>query len=144
MDRDGADAVVQIFTQLTHLNRFICLAIGRCDQTAVGLVGGLPAHWTHFLVLQRGLKAWMRSAITSLPVPLSPVISTATSLGAMRSTVRTTSRITTLWNTGEAVPLMVSSARRSMLVSSVCWCFSRALVTSANSFSDWKGLERKL
>ena len=72
------------------------------------------------LPLLRGLKAWMRSAITSLPVPLSPVMSTATSLGAMRSMVRTTSRMTALWKIGEAVPLMVSSARRKMLVSSIC------------------------
>ena len=43
--------------------------------------------------LLRGLNAWTRSAITSLPVPLSPVIKTVTSLGPMRSIVRTTSRM---------------------------------------------------
>jgi|SRR6266853_488033 len=44
----------------------------------------------------RGLKLWTRSAMTSLPVPLSPVSRTATSLGAMRSTIRTTSRMAEL------------------------------------------------
>ena len=42
------------------------------------------------------LNVWTRSAITSLPVPLSPVMRTATSLGAMRSIVRTTSRMVEL------------------------------------------------
>jgi hypothetical protein len=40
--------------------------------------------------LLRGLRAWIKSAMTSLPVPLSPVINIETSLGATRSTVRTT------------------------------------------------------
>jgi hypothetical protein len=48
------------------------------------------------LFLLRGLNVWMRSAMTSLPVPLSPVMSTVTSLGAMRSTVRTTPRMAAL------------------------------------------------
>ncbi len=39
--------------------------------------------------------------MTSLPVPLSPVIRMETSLGATRSTVRTTACITGLWKTGE-------------------------------------------
>ncbi len=52
MDRDGADAVEQILAQLALGNRFIRLAIGGRDQTAVGFVRGLPTHRTHFLVLQ--------------------------------------------------------------------------------------------
>src|SRR5207249_10131480 len=36
----------------------------------------------------RGLSLWIRRAINSLPVPVSPVIRTATSAGATRSTSR--------------------------------------------------------
>ena len=48
--------------------------------------------------------------MTSLPVPLSPVSNRETSLGATRSTVRTTAFIAELWKIGEAPPVMVESA----------------------------------
>src|SRR5206468_366665 len=57
--------------------------------------------------------------MTSLPVPLSPVNRMETSLGATRSTVRTTDFIPALWKTGEAPPVMVESAWRSELASSL-------------------------
>jgi len=69
------------------------------------------------------LIAWSKSAITSLAVPLSPVMRIVTSLGAMRSTVRTAScHRRTAETPVKCLPLMVSSARRRALfpASAVC------------------------
>jgi hypothetical protein len=71
-------------------------------------------------------------------------IRTVTSLGAMRSTVRTRSRIAALWKTGEAVPLMVSRARRKLLFSAVCSLRSKAQRMSVSSLVFSKGLVTKL
>ncbi len=76
--------------------------------------------------------------MTSLPVPLSPVIKTPASLGATRSTVRTISCMTALRKIGAALPLIVESARRSALFSSFCCRFSiaRLIVTRSTCVSN--------
>jgi hypothetical protein len=50
----------------------------------------------------RGLRAWTARATSSLPVPLSPAISTLTSLAATRATRSSSARISAL------VPTMCS------------------------------------
>ena len=82
--------------------------------------------------------------MTSLPVPLSPQMRMVTSLGATRSTVRTTSFISALLNTGEALPLMISIAPRNATFSCFFCLLSKAQRTSAKSFSVSNGFVKKV
>jgi hypothetical protein len=59
----------------------------------------------------RALPLWRARAISSLPVPVSPVMSTAESVGATTSTCRSTSRTVGL-------SPITSSIRRSVRISS--------------------------
>ena len=68
------------------------------------------------------------SATTSLPVPLSPVMSTETSLGAMRSMVFITVFICEDWKTGALSPL-----RRLMASMSLLFCCDCCFRSSARS-----------
>jgi hypothetical protein len=87
----------------------------------------------------RGLREWMRSAMTSLPVPLSPVMSTETSLGAIFSMVRTTSFMSGHLKMG-AVPPPSRRTLRSLLFSSAMRLCSSAWATRRVSSAGWTGL----
>ena len=84
--------------------------------------------------------AWMARAISSLPVPLSPVINTVTSVGATRTSLVSSSRI------GAERPTRLSSLyrwRNSSLNSPTSINrrrFSSARCTRINSSLSWNGL----
>ena len=78
--------------------------------------------------------------MTSLPVPLSPVIKMATSLGATFSRSRTTFFMEGLWKTGASPPLMVARALRRERASSLRRLCSRARSTESRSVLVSNGL----
>ena len=61
----------------------------------------------------RGLRWWRALAISSLPVPFSPWMSTLALLGATASTSSNSSRITWLWPTMAPMPSGSRSLARS-------------------------------
>jgi len=90
----------------------------------------------------RGDRAWMASAITSLPAPDSPVISTVESRGATRRTMSTTSRMP--WDcptmAGHRVSARADLSRRSSRVRARR-SSTRRMTTSISARE--KGLEKK-
>jgi hypothetical protein len=67
--------------------------------------------------LARVLRAWMVSAISSLPVPVSPWISTGVFIGEIRSISRSTGSIAALWAIRFGIAGRASSSARSIAFS---------------------------
>ena len=60
MNRNGADAVIKVLAQFAVLDGVFRLAVGGGDDAAVGLVAGLAADRTDFLVLQDAQQLALR------------------------------------------------------------------------------------
>ncbi len=82
---------------------------------------------------RRALCAWIERATISLPVPLSPSISTVTSLLATSSISRATARMDSLSPTSKPVSARVCRRSRSSLFSATTAWNSSAFCTSARS-----------
>ena len=82
---------------------------------------------------RRALCAWMERATISLPVPLSPSISTVTSLLATSSMSRATARMASHSPTSRPVSVRVCRRSRSSLFSATTAWNSSAFCTSARS-----------
>jgi len=92
---------------------------------------------------RRGLWWWMACATSSLPVPLSPQMSTVTSLSTTLCARSNTARIGPLWPTMLSKPKWLSSRSLSESTSRTSARFSIALRTTMVSSPRWKGFSKK-
>jgi hypothetical protein len=104
---------------------------------------GIAAQFTvTSLAARRRLRSWIARATSSLPVPLSPVISTEASVSATRSTRSNTSRIAAL-SPISAPPRPTATRARSRATSRVSARCRTARSAASTSTSSWNGLVTK-
>ena len=90
----------------------------------------------------RAERSWMARATSSLPVPLSPSTSTDESVGATRSTTRSTSCMRALLVRMPLKGAAPGAWARSAWLSRRSWPFSAALRTRTSSSSIFVGFVR--